>query len=234
MTQRTVERITAGAGIGVVVVIIAAVSTIANPQLTDPLSRTTDSYVTHSSKTFLNVTLFLLWALPVLIFVAGLRSILRRAEGESDILSMIAFGSAVATEGWVMLFGAVNATLALAAGRASPSEVKLLVALEYVVDQLTFLVLGIFVGAASLAILSTRAFPRWMGWIGAVSGALFVSSNVSMLDPAGPIGNAGSLGMVGLLLLLIWAIAISVSLLRHRAVAADSRPASAGTEQVPG
>jgi hypothetical protein len=234
MTQRTVERITAGAGIGVVVVIVAAVSTIANPQLTDPLSRTTDSYVTHSSKAFLNVSLFLLWTLPVLTFGAGMRNVLRRAEGEADILSTIAFGAAVAAVGWVMLFAAVNATLAFTAGHASPGEIKLLVAFEYMVDQLTFLALGLFVGAASLAMLSTRAFPKWMGWTGVVSAALFVSSNVSMLDPAGPIGNAGGLGMVGLLLFLVWAIAASVSLLRRPERSADFQATAVRTERVPG
>lgn len=234
MTQRTVERITAAAGIAAVVVIVAAVSTIANPQLTDPLSRTTDSYVTHSSKAFLNVSLFLLWTLPVLIFGAGLRSVLCRAEGKADILSMIAFGAAVATVGWIMLFAAVNATLAVTAGHASPGEIKLLVAFEYMVDQLTFLVLGIFVGAASLAMLSTRTFPGWMGWTGVVSGALFMSSNVSMLDPGGTIGNLGGLGMVGLLLFVVWAVAASVSLLRRPVPSADPQPTTVGTERVPG
>jgi hypothetical protein len=151
-----------------------------------------------------------------------------------DIHSMIAYGGAVATAGWVMLFGAVNATLALAAGQASPSEIKLLIAFEYVVDQLTFLVLGIFVGGASMAMLSARAFPKWIGWVGVVSGALFLSSNVSMLDPAGPVGNAGSLGMVGLLLFLAWAIATSVSLLRRPVLSADFKATSGSTERVPG
>lgn len=234
MTQRTVERITAGSGIGMVVVIIAAVSTIANPQLTDPLSRISDLYVTHRNRALLNVTLFLLWAVPVLIFGAGLGRVRRRPAAETRLLSMTGYGGAIATAVWVMLFGAVNATLALVAGQASPSEIKLLVALEYVVDQLTFLTLGIFVGAASLAMLSAQDFPKWMGWVGVVSGALFLASNISMLDPAGPIGNAGGLGMVALLLLVVWAVATSVSLLRRPVSSTDLKAPSPSREHVPG
>jgi hypothetical protein len=84
------------------------------------------------------------------------------------------------------------------------------------VDMLNFLAPGLFAGAAGLAMLHGRVFARWMGWLGVISGGLSLISGASYLDPNpnGTVAGIGNLSMLGLLLLLIWTVAVSVSLLR--------------------
>jgi Domain of unknown function (DUF4386) len=228
MTERAVGRITAIAGITAVIVVIAGLATWGNPQYTDPVHITNSYYVGHRSEALLSVTLFLLLSLPVLVFGTGLRTLLRRREGEGDLLSTLTFGAAVANFVWLSLFGSVNAALALAAGQATPSAEKLLIALEFNVDQLNFLFMGALVGAASLSILLTRALPRWIGFVGAAAGILLLGSNVGMLDPTGQIGNVTNVGVIGQFGFLFWVLAVSVILIRRSTLPA--KVASRATE----
>jgi hypothetical protein len=236
MTQRQWEWITAAAGLAIVALSVAALANWGNPQYTDPLNTTRNFYVTHRSQALLSVTLFVSMTLPLLAFAAGLRNILRRAEGEVEVLSTMAFGAAVATFCWLMVFGAVNAAIAVAAGQASAGEIRLFVALEFVVDQLNFLVMGVFVLAASLAVVATRALPRWIGWIGVLGGTLLVVSNITMLDPTstGFLGRVSNIGVIGQLLFMIWTIAVSVRLILRPATVTQVHMPSTTVERALG
>lgn len=215
MTERAVQRITAMAGIAIVILVVAGLATWGNPQYTDPIHLTNAYYVGHRGEALLSVTLFLLLSLPVLVFGTGIRTVLRRREGEDDLLSTITFGAAVGCFVWLSVFGAVNAALALVAGQSTLGEERLLIALEYNVDQLNFLFIGALLGAASLAMIVTRALPLWVGIVGACGGALLLTSNISMLDPTGPIGNISNIGVIGQFLFVGWLIAVSVILIRR-------------------
>ena len=98
-----------------------------------------------------------------------------------------------------------------------PGEERLLIALEYNVDQLNFLFIGALLGAASLAMIVTRALPLWVGIVGACGGALLLTSNIGVLDayPTGPIGNISNIGVIGQFLFVGWLIAVSVILIRR-------------------
>lgn len=221
MTQRKSDLITAAAGLAVTVLSFAALANWANPQYTDPLSALRGFYVGHRAEALLSATLFISMTLPVLVLAGGLRDILRRAERDVETLSATAFGAAIVAVCWHLVFGALNAGIAVAAAQATDGEIRLLVGLEFVVDQLNFLVMGAFVGAASLAIIVTRALPRWIGWIGVVAGVLLLVSNITLLDPTstGFLGHVSDVGVLGQFVFTIWSVALSVRLILRPAVA---------------
>jgi hypothetical protein len=233
--HRRWEQLTAVAGTVSVVLIVVALFTWGNQAYTDPLGKTLTHYVKHQNLALASAFIFVCWGVVTLIFAAGLRSILEHAEGEVHILSTLAYTAAVLNAVWMMVWASANGALVAIASQASHSEIKLLLALVSYVDNLNFLAPGLFVGAAALAMLRGGVFARWLAWLGLISGGLSLISGASYLDPNpnGAVAGLGNLSMLGLLLLLIWTIAIGVSLLRRSPLATHSREVSIQAERVP-
>jgi hypothetical protein len=126
-------------------------------------------------------------------------------------------------------FNAMNGALALFAGQATPSEIRLLMVLSNAADNFQFLPLGVFIGAASLGMVRGRVFARWIGWLGVVGSVCLIAGSMDVTNVGDGIGD---LGMVGLLVFLIWIIALSVTLLRHPVVVNQAREMPAKTDRV--
>lgn len=125
------------------------------------------------------------WA-ALMCFLAVLYRTLRRAEETDDWGALAAFGAGVLM-------------LALKLGSVAP-----LMAAWYRRDELTvpvaqtlsdlagalFIVsgwaTGLFVATAAASALRSQALPRWLGWMGLVSGAgAFVAGTAGVLNPQG-------------------------------------------------
>jgi hypothetical protein len=89
---------------------------------------------------------------------------------------------------------------------------------------------AIFVGAASFAIVGTRTFPRWIGWVGVCAGVLLMLGSMNVMDVNAGIGD---LGMLGLLLFTVWTLAIGTTLLRHPVGMAEARDPATRADRVP-
>ena len=68
-----------------------------------------------------------------------------------------------------------------------------------------------FLGA-TMAILTTRALPAWLGWLAGVTGLLLVVSLGAVFDDSQE-GVLGFAGFGGFLFFLVWVLATSVVLL---------------------
>jgi len=233
MIDRRGERITGGMGLAAVVLAVGALSTWGNPQPTDPLSKITSYYVQNQHEVFLSQYLIVLFGLAALVFAAGLRPILSRAEGGLHLLAPLVLGVAVLNAVWMMVWGAINDGLALEAGQASAGTLRLLIGIENSVDGMTGYSMGLLPLVAGLAMVRGRVFAPWIAWLGFVSGSLCVIGEVSFLDPNGALGNLGNLAFLGQLLFLIWMIAVGVSLLRRSPTQAIGRQAQRQAESLP-
>jgi hypothetical protein len=221
MNERRWDRITAAAGIASALLLIGQLATWANPHYNEPLEKITDYYVKNRATALASIDIWMLGMVALLVLAAGLRSILRRADSERDVLPMLAFGGAVAMLCIGTVFNTMNGALGLFAGQASEREIRLLMAVDNAADNFQFLPLGIFLGAISLAMLRGRVFAHWLGWLGVVGGLLLVLGSTGVMTVDDP--SMGDLGMLGLMLYLIWAVAVSVRLLRRPAVATAPR-----------
>jgi len=85
-------------------------------------------------------------------------------------------------------------------------------------DTIKLILLAVFAGSASWAASRNGALPRWVTWLGAVTVVFLVVGGLAFLV------NSGALNLaldVSLPLLLLWAAAASISMLRRR----PARPA---------
>jgi hypothetical protein len=83
-------------------------------------------------------------------------------------------------------------------------------------DTVKLILLAVFVGAASWAASRNGALPRWIIWTGAVTVVFLVVGGLAFLVKSSVLNVALD---ISLPLLLLWALAASISMLRHRPVA---------------
>ena len=167
------------------------------------------SYLTDSgnhTRNIIGAYLWVLGGLAFLGFVAGLRSVLRRAEGDPGTLSNLVFGAGVVFTAVWSVSAAAIASVAYAvefsdARVSNPDLVTVLPSL----GGLLLLLGGGFAGilllaATSILIFRTGVLPRWLAWLGIVVAIALVFDVTYM----------NILPLVG------WVLVASIAMLRRR------------------
>jgi len=151
------------------------------------------------------------WAVVMLVFFAGyLRSVLREAEGEGGMLSLVAFAGAV----MLGVGGALDATLLFAMAEASDSVAPAQLQTIQAIWDNDFLPLAVgssvFLLASGLSLVRHKALAPWLGWVAIVLAVLGVT----------PVGFVALMGGA------LWIIVVSVMLaIRARGSAAPKSEA---------
>ena len=172
------KHVTGAVGLLAIPLLFASVITIAEGE-PPPLSSVEQAarYFREADGAWLQPA-FALFAVSMLVFLwfaVGLSLILRRAEPDPPWRSTVALMSGVV----LVAFGLVNPSIAAAVHRGDVIDPALA---AYAWDVGTFgfanawLALGSFALASGLASRATGAFPRWLAWLGIVSGILLVSA----------------------------------------------------------
>jgi hypothetical protein len=204
MESRNRQWIAPLTGTGFIALAIAAVVVGGQPKdAKHPAREIVRWYV--DNKDAVTVSAFIGMAGVVLLFFFGahLRRVLRAADDDGEILSLLAFiGIAIAGIGFaidVTIQVAINAT----ADDISPVGVQTLQALYD--NDFVPIALGVilFLLATGLSVIRTGVLPRWLGWV-------MLVLVVVAFTPAGFVSALGSL-------LLVLVISIMLSL-RARAV----------------
>jgi len=86
-----------------------------------------------------------------------------------------------------------------------------------------FLNFGVVVPLYAVAILTTRALPRWIGWLGLLVGAL--AAWLGLLSPASSVISAVS--SVGFIVFFVFMLSMGIALLRRRSRVDEATQASA-------
>lgn len=139
------------------------------PRLEDAAAFT--EYVTRNNSNFLmGVLVDTLYIVGFLVFLAGLRHLIRQARPDYEWATTLVFGvglvqAAVTLVGDTLIAGAALDTF----NQPGPTVVRALT----VASLAVFGVIGpimttLFLASASYAILATRALPGWIGWLGYV------------------------------------------------------------------
>lgn len=136
-------------------------------------------------------------ALALFVFFAGyLRSILREAEGERGMLSLVSFAGALVIAGGAALDGSLMLAIAERADDIPPESVQTLQAFwdnDFVPIAIGTL---IFLWATGISIIRHGALNHWFGWALIVLGLVAVT----------PIGFVAFLGMA------LWVLVVSILL----------------------
>jgi hypothetical protein len=170
--------------------------------------------------TSIGVVLEILALAALLVFLAYLYRVLRRAEGPGGWVAAVAFAAGLA--GVVVKLGSIAPIMA---GTYRKDELtvdlaRTLVDLNGAAFVLFGLLVGIFVTAASAASVAHRMVPRWLGWTGVVLGALAFGAGTAGViapDSYNPLAFVGGLA---------WTLVLS-SILTVRAVRVPGRPETA-------
>jgi hypothetical protein len=163
---------------------------------------------------------FVLFFLP---FLASLRGILARAEGDPAVWSWVTFLGGVVIIMVAAVAGMFWATLAYGYGIRSDGDEATIRTLMHL-DLAGFTVLPMafipFVLGTSLVILRTGVFWRWLPIVGLIVAVFAAIGGASLLtsDTDGALGGVGAIGFIGA---PIWIILISVNMiLKNEAPAA--------------
>lgn len=217
MTDRTLNRIGASAGIAFIVVALAGLIIHGYPERGATGKKIAEWAATTDATRFeLGVYVEAIGFLLLLAFAARVWSILRRAEGEGGWLSVVALGGALLYVGMVLPINEMY-TAILKGGKegADPSTLAALRDVAQFTYERSFLFLGVFFAGTAAVLLRTPALPRWVGW----SAALFA---LGLLAP-NPVSAAAGNGS------LLWIFAVSAYLI----VKPEPRGAAAVQSSVP-
>jgi hypothetical protein len=214
------ERMALFAGIAYTALLLGAiVFFIANiaphlPPLDASLAQKVAMYDDHGAMIRMNNYM---WVLPVpffLVFLGGLYSVLRRAEGDSSALSMGAFASGIALiVPWITNVAVETLAVSIAENSGDPAVVWALDGLGPTGTMgLNGLARAAFLFAASFILLKSHIAPRWIGWFGMIlavvnfAGSFIFAVETPMLLPA---------AWLSVPLTAIWVLALSIALLRQ-------------------
>jgi hypothetical protein len=209
------ERWTALSGIVFVVLMLTGAAFIIDLPKADASAQEIAGYLADSGNQTRNVIGAYIWViggLAFLSFVSGLRSVLRRAEGEPGTLSSVVFGAGVVFTAVWSVSAASLAAVAYAvrfsdAPVSDPDIVRVLPQL----GSLLLLLGGGFAGivvilATSALVFRTGVLPRWVAWLGIpIAPALLIDVTYMNILP-----------FVG------WVLVASIVLLRRREATATA------------
>ena len=169
------HRWAALSGIVFVVLMLAGASFVTDVPKGDASAQEIANYLADSgnhTRNIIGAYLWVLGGLAFLGFVAGLRSVLRRAEGDPGTLSNVVFGAGVVfTAVWsVSAVALASVAYAVEFSHAPVSDPDLVRVLPSL-GGLILLLGGGFAGillllATSTLIFRTGVLPRWLAWFG--------------------------------------------------------------------
>ncbi len=137
-------------------------------------------------------------------FAGSVYNTLREREGGTGRLSMVAFGGGVASGAALAIgFSAILASGARAGaeGGITPVEAVTMYDLySQVLGGMFAITMAVFIGATAVVSLRTSIFPRWFSWAS-------VLITFGLLTP---------FAYAVLALVLVWLLAVSISLFRQR------------------
>ena len=195
-------------GVGFVLLGIVSFIVGGEPKSADePAGEIVEYYVDNKDSiqvaAFIGVAAILL----LVFFGAYLRTVLRAAAPEEEILSLVSFLGLVVVAVGLAIDTTISIALSEAADDIDPVAVQSLQALwdnDYVPMALGVLM---FLWATGLAVIRTGALPKWLGWVMLVLGVLGFT----------PIGFVAAIGAA--ILVFVLSILLSVRARSARATA---------------
>ncbi len=216
--QQREERVTGLAALGTVVLALP-VFAIAVLYPTPPASAGAESLVENLAEHRLafQVGLYLSalgWSGVLLVFAAGLWAILRRAEGDSGVWSLVAFGACVATSAAILVCILLAAALVYRAPNIDAATASVLSDASGIANLMTAFPNAIYVIAAAIVIRRTSVLPSWLAHGALAVAAIHLLSATSQAR-SGLFAPFGLLPSLAPLSHTVWLAGVAFVLLRR-------------------
>jgi hypothetical protein len=156
------------------------------------------------------------------LFVAGLKSSLRRWRRERPLLDFALGAMAISVVLEIAAYAIVAATARLAASGTAISTIVALDGTSYWLTLFIFGPVGVAILAGALAMLRSGAFPTWMTWVGMLGGVAGIAAClVAGADTDTSTSSAAdAISSVAAICLWVWMLAVGILLWRRRPVSA--------------
>lgn len=156
-----------------------------------------------------------------LVFLAGLRHVIRQARPEYEWLATLVFALGVALSTLQLVADGLQGGAALdASSKAEPAVVRGLFEASYVFyGAIGLIVAALMLASAGAAILATGALPRWIGWLalgGAVVNLIAAPSIYGGTDYTAFYSASGWITYIAQLTWVAWFAIASVGMIRRR------------------
>jgi Domain of unknown function (DUF4386) len=205
----------------VVLVLVSAFMPGSPPKTSDPTSKIVDFVHDHGGAIRWAGTVGALATIALFWFLGAVWRVLRRAEGGSPRLTVVAvigavFASVMAAVGGITLsvMGIVGPK-----GAGGSANIRVLYILSTNLGIGTVVGIAVFLIAFGIVIVRTGVFPRWLGWLGFVVALVAVAATGAISSTRDVFFDLGFAAFLGFLL---WLLIVSVMMLTGR----GSEPAS--------
>lgn len=220
---------------GIIFVVAAAVPGFASgspPDPSDPAAKFLSYYHDNRSALITAALLGMIGTFFAFFFFAKLISALRRADGETGALTLVAVVSIAVVATMAAIGGILSATAAFRLGGAEHIDAVTLVAFNDAAS-ITFALLGVplaaFFASQGLLMMGTRLLPAWLAVLTLVMAALEFVGSFTVLSTTGFFSPGGPAGLfLGLLPLAIVVLSTSIVML-VRPAPFDGVASAAGT-----
>ncbi|HZQ84223.1 MAG TPA: hypothetical protein VFA83_05275 [Acidimicrobiales bacterium] len=148
-------------------------------------------------------------------FAGAVRSVFRRAEGDTGHLANVFFGVSVLAQGVLMVaFVAYGAYAYKAAATATPDVARF--AFDVGALGPVFAGFPLAVAAFIYAALAfgTSALARWTGWVALAAAVLQLVGTFGVFVKTGAFSLEGVFGFVPFALTMVWVLAVSAAMFR--------------------
>ena len=230
MHDLKIYRLAGGCGLAVMVLTLVEFPTYFLRGPMPPVSDTIkwSNFIARNTGNVLTVVLLdMLIYCGFLVFLAGFRHLIRQARPEHEWLGTLVFGVGLAYTTLTLVADSLEGASALdaVAGKADPSAIRALTEGQFLMfGSVALILIALLLVSAGYAIVASGALPKWGGWVGYAGAVLCLGFIPSMFagapDPAGfynPVGW-GPTGVVATFPLLIWAVVVSIMMIRKREI----------------
>jgi hypothetical protein len=225
MTDLHVWRWTGAFGVAAFILILVAQPLYlvggTAPRLQDTISFS--AYVTSNHAVILSRSLVDAFVVACfLVFLAGLRHLIRQTRPEYEWAATLVFGAGVVWAILVLVGDTFEASAALdtIGGKAEPVAVRALWEGSVVAFGAIGLILAaLFLASAGYAIVATGVLPRWIGWVACLAALLSLVATPAIYAGTNATGfytADGLASFIGLLPFLLWLLIVSIAMMVKR------------------
>jgi hypothetical protein len=227
--EHTWDRITAFAGLAFFVLVVASFFTPETPMAEDGGAAIAADIAADRTGHQWSLLLAFLGDIAFLVFLAGLWSRLRRAEGRGGLFSGLLAVAGAVFVATIMVSEGLYLAMVTGTGQIA-DDPAVFTTLAVLNDWVGFAGIpagaALFLGAAA-AIVSTGTLPRWLGWFAGLTAVLLIVSLGGVfqedIDDAGLAWAA----FAAFVLMMLWTLVTSIVLLRRAGQEVSHRSAAA-------
>ena len=216
MRDRDWDRFGAFAGIVAVIVFVVSVFLTGSPPKPTATNEAVRAFMLDKRSGILSqVWLTVLGVVLLVWFTGAVRSVLRRAEGDTGHLANVFFGLGVLASAILAVGLLPQAAFVYKVGDAASAELARFV---FDLGGTAFLLGGFaLAGAAGLyavLVLGTGALARWTAWIGLAAAVADLVGTFGVFLKTGAMSLEGTFGFVPFGLTMIWVVAVSIAMIQ--------------------